>query len=74
MGLYHSTMKLRKYFIKSGREVFVLANKSDNDERDNLITEFTSLGFPVYAVSALQNRGIDTILDVIIKNFQNHGV
>ena len=66
-GLVSFDHEVAKILHKSGREVFVLANKSDNDERDNLITEFTSLGFPVYAVSALQNRGIDTILDVIIK-------
>ena len=56
-----------KMLHQSGRDVLLLANKSDNNERDDLITEFASLGFPAYAVSALQNRGIKVILDLIIE-------
>ncbi len=66
-GVASFDQDVAKMLHQSGRDVLLLANKSDNNERDDLITEFASLGFPAYAVSALQNRGIKVILDLIIE-------
>ena len=66
-GLVSFDQEVAKILHKSGRTVYILANKSDNEDRDNFISEFDSLGFPIYAVSALQNRGIDAILSLIVK-------
>ena len=66
-GVASFDQDVAKMLHQSGRDILLLANKADNSERDDLITEFASLGFPTYAVSALQNRGIKEILDLIIK-------
>lgn len=47
---------------RSGRPVLLAANKSDNESLDAQASEFESLGFPVYPVSALHNRGFDALL------------
>ncbi len=41
----------------SGRKTFVLANKADTPPRDADAAEFERLGFPVFPISALHNRG-----------------
>ena len=52
---------------RSGREVILVANKADNAGRDEQIDEFTRLGFPLFAVSAIQNRGLDPLLTSVIE-------
>ena len=52
---------------RSGREVILVANKADNADRDEQIDEFTRLGFPLFAVSAIQNRGLDPLLTSVIE-------
>lgn len=52
---------------RSGREVILVANKADNADRDEQIDEFTRLGFPLFAVSAIQNRGLDPLLSSVIE-------
>ena len=49
-----------------GGKVALAANKSDNPDRDDLATEFSQLGFPVFAVSALHNRGFETLMDSLL--------
>lgn len=51
---------------RSGRRVFVAANKADHDRLDKQTADFAELGFPVFPVSALHNRGIGDLVDAII--------
>ncbi|MBN2301589.1 MAG: ribosome biogenesis GTPase Der [Lentisphaerae bacterium] len=49
-----------------GKTVFVVANKADNPDLDNDIEDFERLGFPVFPVSALHNRGFDSLMDAVL--------
>ncbi len=51
---------------QSGRTVILAANKSDNPERDETVYDFDRLGFPVFPVSAIQNRGIDALMEALV--------
>ncbi len=48
-----------------GRPVIIAANKADNPGRDDHATEFERLGFPVFPVSALHNRGMDELMETV---------
>ncbi len=49
------------------RPVFIAANKSDNDRVEANVGEFSKLGFPVFPVSALHNRGFDPLVGEMMK-------
>jgi GTP-binding protein len=51
---------------RSGRTVILAANKADNPERDENVYEFNQLGFPVFPVSAVHNRGIGTLMERLV--------
>lgn len=52
------------------KPVLVVANKSDNDQRDVDSLEFHSLGLgEVYPVSSLNGRSVADVLDVVVKSF-----
>ena len=42
----------------------VAANKADNDVVEKNCAAFEELGFPVFAVSALHNRGFEPAMDL----------
>lgn len=46
----------------SNRHVVLAANKSDTEAQDRNADEFLSLGFPVFPVAALHNRGFDALI------------
>lgn len=50
---------------QSGRPVFIAANKSDNDDVEIQAAEYETLGFPLFPVSALHNRGIGDLLEAV---------
>ncbi|HMO51941.1 MAG TPA: ribosome biogenesis GTPase Der [Kiritimatiellia bacterium] len=50
----------------SGRPVLLAANKCDNDRVEKAADEFLALGFPVYPVAALHDRGFDRLLDDVL--------
>jgi len=52
----------------SNRHVLMAANKADTEAVDRLADEFLSLGFPVYPVAALHNRGFDVLIDHVVNN------
>ncbi|HMP89364.1 MAG TPA: ribosome biogenesis GTPase Der [Kiritimatiellia bacterium] len=52
----------------SDRTVLIAANKADTEATDRLGDEFLSLGFPVFPVAALHNRGFDHLLEEVLKN------
>ena len=45
-----------------GRPVVVAVNKADHPGRDDGAVEFEKFGFPVFPVSALHNRGFDSLM------------
>ncbi|MCF7848877.1 MAG: ribosome biogenesis GTPase Der [Kiritimatiellales bacterium] len=51
---------------RSGRTVFVAANKADNTELEENTAEFKKFGFPVFPVSAIHNRGISALMDELV--------
>jgi len=51
---------------RADRPVFIAANKADTPARDEQALEFEKLGFPVFSVSALHNRGIDLLLQAAL--------
>ncbi len=53
---------------QSGRPVLLAANKADNPEREEAIGDFDRLGFPSFAVSSIQNRGIDPLMEQLVSH------
>ncbi len=51
---------------RSGRTVILAANKADNSEREINTYDFDQLGFPVFPVSALHNRGISALMEELL--------
>lgn len=52
------------------KPVIVVANKSDNDRRDQDALEFHALGLgEVYPISSLNGRSVADVLDVVVKSF-----
>ena len=64
-GLVPLDEEVAQMLHRSGRPVLLLANKADNPHRDDQIIDFDGLGFPTFPVSAIQNRGIEPLLDSI---------
>ena len=51
---------------RADRPVFIAANKADSAARDEDSTDFESLGFPVFPVSALHNRGVESLMEAVL--------
>ena len=47
---------------RSGKPVFLAANKADTPRLDDKIAEFEKFNYPIYPVSALHNRGIGELI------------
>lgn len=47
---------------RSGKKVFLAANKADNPDLEAQAVEFESLGFPVNAISAIHNIGVGELV------------
>lgn len=56
------------FLHKSGRPVFIAANKADNMERDSGALDFEQFGFPVFPVSALHRRGFEPLMDAVLQS------
>ncbi|MBT8041702.1 MAG: ribosome biogenesis GTPase Der [Kiritimatiellales bacterium] len=65
-GLAPLDEEVARILHRSGRTVLLAANKADNSERDEGAYDFDSLGFPVFPVSAIQNRGINELMEVLV--------
>jgi len=57
---------------RSGRPVFLAANKADSAVQDANLSEFTRFGFPAFSVSALHNRGIAVLMDHVMAQLPPH--
>jgi GTP-binding protein len=61
-GIVPMDEEVARLLRRSDRPVFVVANKADTSVRDEQVLEFAKLGFPVFPISALHNRGVDDVL------------
>lgn len=65
-GLVPMDLEVARLLRHQGRAVFVAANKADSPDHDDDAAEFDRLGFPVFAVSALHNRGFDELMSAVL--------
>lgn len=65
-GILPQDEEIASFLRKSGKPVFIAANKADNAGRDAQASEFGTFGFPVFPVSAIHNRGIKALMDAIL--------
>ncbi len=65
-GITPMDQEVRRLLKKSGRKVFLVANKADNLRDDLLAPEFEALGFPVFPVSAAHKRGVETLMTSVL--------
>ena len=69
--LSNNDFKVRDMLIKSNKEVFVIVNKIDNEERKDNIYAFYELGFEhIYPVSGEHNTGFAELLDELVKDMK----
>ena len=67
--LTNNDFKIRDMLIKSNKEVIVVANKIDNDERKDNVYAYYELGFEkIFPVSGEHNLGFNALLDEITKD------
>ena len=64
-GLVPLDEEVARLLHRSGRPVILVANKADNPHREDQIIDFDGLGFTTFPVSAIQNRGIEPLLESI---------
>ncbi|HBA83995.1 MAG TPA: ribosome biogenesis GTPase Der [Verrucomicrobia bacterium] len=65
-GLVPMDREVQRLLKKSGRKVFLVANKADTLREDTLAPEFEALGFPVFPVSASHKRGIEPLMAAVL--------
>ena len=59
--------ELARLLVRTGKPLFLAANKMDTDKQESLIGEFHGLGIGnVFPVSAENGRGTDDLLDAIL--------
>ncbi len=66
-GLHPLDIEVARLLRQRGRIVRVAANKADDPEHDANAVEFTELGFPVFAVSALHGRGLSELMADVLE-------
>ena len=67
--LTNNDFKIRDMLIKSNKEVIVVANKIDNEQRKDNIYAYYELGFEkIFPVSGEHNLGFNALLDEITKD------
>lgn len=64
-GLQPMDREVAALLRRQERAVVVAVNKVDHDGLLDATLEFSELGFPVFAVSALHNRGMDALLEAV---------
>lgn len=65
-GLHPMDEEVAAMLRTSGCATVVAANKADGATHDVGAVDFERLGFPVFPVSALQNRGFDALMQPVI--------
>ncbi|QHI68982.1 ribosome biogenesis GTPase Der [Tichowtungia aerotolerans] len=65
-GIMPMDEEVARVLHRANRPVFIAANKADNASRDEETYGFDALGFPVFPVSALHNRGISALMEAVL--------
>ena len=65
-GLMPMDEEVARLLHRADRPVLIAANKADNHERNDDSFAFDMLGFPVFPVSALHNRGMGFLMDAVL--------
>jgi len=65
-GLHPMDAAVAGLLRQSGCPVVVAANKADAEVHEGGGGEFARLGFPVFAVSAMQRRGLEALMDAVL--------
>jgi len=65
-GVHPMDEEVADLIRRSGCPAFVAANKADGERFDAGSGDFERLGFPVFPVSALQNRGVDDLMEQVL--------
>jgi GTP-binding protein len=69
-GLTSTDRELAKELRSRNKPVFVLANKIDGVNVDNVLAEFSELGFgTIYPTTATHGRGLNPVLEAIFEFF-----
>ena len=69
--LTNNDFKIRDMLIKSNKEVIVVANKIDNEQRKENVYAYYELGFEkIFPVSGEHNLGFNELLDEITKDIK----
>ncbi|MBT3192840.1 MAG: ribosome biogenesis GTPase Der [Verrucomicrobia bacterium] len=66
-GVHPMDLEVAGILRASGCPTVVAANKADGPSHDVGVADFQQLGFPVFPVSALQNRGFDALMVPVVK-------
>lgn len=67
-GLVPLDEAVARQLHESGRPVLLAVNKCDTEAADVAAPEFEQLGFPVFPVSALHNRGVHALMEEAVKH------
>jgi GTP-binding protein len=71
IGISHLDEAVADLLRKSKKQVFVVSNKVDNNERIPLSSEFYSLGLgEVFSISAINGSGTGELLDELVKHME----
>ena len=66
-GVLPMDEEVARLLHRADRPVFIAANKADSAARDEDAADFEGLGFPVFPVSALHNRGVDFLMGPVLE-------
>lgn len=66
-GLHPMDEEVAAILRGNGCPTIVAVNKADNPERDGSAVDFEKLGFPVFPISALHNRGIGDLMELVVE-------
>ena len=74
VGVTDDDEAVADWLRRGGHDVILVANKADNDRRENESWEFMALGLgEPYPVSALHGRRAGDLLDVVVDRFPQDG-
>ncbi len=75
IGISHLDEAVAALLRKSKKQVMVVSNKVDNNERISLSSEFYSLGLgDIYSLSAINGSGTGELLDELVKHLDKEEV
>ncbi|HEV2916690.1 MAG TPA: ribosome biogenesis GTPase Der [Candidatus Babeliales bacterium] len=71
IGLTPEDHDIAKLLRRMGKKIFLVVNKTDYAITKEHIDEGLSLGFPLYGISATHGRGIEELMNAVIKEIEH---